>query len=143
MRTVKDILTEKGSKVFTVNRQQKSEEALEALVAHGIGAVVVVDDTKQVVGIFSERDFVRLTAEKKQAALAQPIHEIMTTQVLTVHPEQTVDECMSLVTERRCRHLPVVVDGELRGLVSIGDLVKSALAEKEFLIRQLKHYISS
>ncbi len=143
MKTVKDILAEKGNRVITIHQDKTVLEALVCLVEAGIGAVVVVDDTDKLVGIFSERDLIRIVAVKQASVLPLLVKEVMTSKVTCVVPEQTVDECMTLITEKRFRHLPVVVDGSLQGLVSIGDLVKAAIADKEFLIQQLTHYIKS
>jgi CBS domain-containing protein len=143
MKTVKDILAKKGNRVITIHQDKTVLEALVCLVEAGIGAVLVVDDSDQLVGIFSERDLIRIVAEKQASVLPFLVKEVMTSKVTCVVPEQTVDECMALMTEKRFRHLPVVVDGSLQGLVSIGDLVKAAIADKEFLIQQLTHYIKS
>ncbi len=143
MKTVKDILAEKGSSVVTIRQDRSIEEALVLLVNAGIGALVVVDDAGKVAGIFSERDCIRNVVIRKASVLGLQMKDVMTCQVLYVDPEQTVDECMSLVTEKRCRHLPVMVEEKLVGLVSIGDLVKATISEKEFLIQQLTHYIKS
>jgi CBS domain-containing protein len=143
MKTVKDILAEKGSSVVTIRQDRTINEALVLLVNAGIGALVVVDDAGKVVGIFSERDSIRNVVIRKSSVLDLVMKDVMTSPVLYVGPEQTVDECMSLVTEKRCRHLPVMVDDKLVGLVSIGDLVKATISEKEFLIQQLTHYIKS
>lgn len=143
MKTVKDILAEKGSSVVTIRQDRTIEEALVLLVNAGIGALVVVDGAGKVVGIFSERDCIRNVVIRKASVLKLQMQDVMTTPVLYVDPERTIDECMSLVTEKRCRHLPVLVDDQLVGLVSIGDLVKGTISEKEFLIQQLTHYIKS
>jgi CBS domain-containing protein len=143
MKTVKDILAEKGKRVITIQQDKTVLEALICLVEAGIGAIVVVDETNKLAGIFSERDVIRIVAQKQASVLPLLVKDVMTSKVTSVVPEQTVDECMALITEKRFRHLPVVVDGSLQGLVSIGDLVKAAIADKEFLIQQLTHYIKS
>ena len=143
MKTVKDILSEKGCSVVTIRQDRTIRDALALLVNAGIGALVVVDDAARVVGIFSERDCIRNVVVRKESVLDLQIKDVMSSPVLYVDPERTVDECMSLVTEKRCRHLPVMVDGKLVGLVSIGDLVKATISEKEFLIQQLTHYIQT
>lgn len=143
MKTVKDILTEKGSGVVTIRQDQTIRDALGLLVNAGIGALVVVDAAGKVVGVFSERDCIRNVVIRKESVLDLLIKEVMSFPVLYVDPARTVDECMSLVTEKRCRHLPVMVDGELVGLVSIGDLVKATISENELLIQQLTHYIQT
>jgi CBS domain-containing protein len=143
MKTVKDILAEKGKRVITIQQDKTVLEALKCLVEAGIGAIVVVDESNKLAGIFSERDVIRIVAQKQASGLPLLVKDVMTSKVTCVVPEQTVDECMALITEKRFRHLPVVVDGSLQGLVSIGDLVKAAIADKEFLIQQLTHYIKS
>lgn len=143
MKTVKEVLAEKGKRVITIHQDKTVQEALVCLVEAGIGAVVVVDDSDKLAGIFSERDVIRIVVEKKASVLPLLVKDVMTSKVICVVPEQTVDECMALMTEKRFRHLPVVVDGSMQGLISIGDLVKAAIADKEFLIQQLTHYIKS
>ena len=143
MKTVKDILADKGKRVITIHQDKTVLEALTCLVEAGIGAVVVVDEADKLAGIFSERDLIRIIAQKKASVLSLMVKDVMTSKVICIAPEQTVDECMALMTEKRFRHLPVMVDGSLQGLVSIGDLVKAAMADKEFLIEQLTHYIKS
>lgn len=143
MKTVKDILAEKGCSVVTIREDRTIQEALGLLVNAGIGALVVVDQGNKVVGIFSERDCIRNVVIRKASVLELLMKDVMTSPVLYVDPERTVDECMSLVTEKRCRHLPVMVEDKLVGLVSIGDLVKATISEKEYLIQQLTHYIQS
>ena len=143
MKTVKDILADKGKRVITIHQDKTVLEALTCLVEAGIGAVVVVDEADKLAGIFSERDLIRIVAKKKASVLSLMVKDVMTSKVICIAPEQTVDECMALMTEKRFRHLPVMVDGSLQGLVSIGDLVKAAMADKEFLIEQLTHYIKS
>ncbi|MFO7813155.1 MAG: CBS domain-containing protein [Pelovirga sp.] len=143
MKTVKEILAKKGKRVITIHQDKTALEAVVCLAEAGIGAVVVVDDNDNLAGIFTERDVVRIVAEKQAEMLPLLVKDVMTSRVTSVVPEQSVDECLALVTEKRFRHLPVVVDGSLQGLVSIGDLVKAAIADKEFLIEQLTHYIKS
>ncbi|HMB16590.1 MAG TPA: CBS domain-containing protein [Pelovirga sp.] len=143
MKTVKEILAKKGSRVITIHQDKTVLETLSCLVEAGIGAIVVVDDTDKLAGIFSERDLIRIVAQKQASVLQLLVKDVMTSKVTSVVPEQTVDECLALMTEKRFRHLPVVVDGSLQGLISIGDLVKAAIADKEFLIEQLTHYIKS
>jgi len=143
MKTVKEILAKKGTRVITIHQDKTVLEALVCLFEAGIGAIVVVDDAEELAGIFSERDLIRIVAQKQASVLPLLVKDVMTSKVTCVDPEQTVDECMALMTEKRFRHLPVMVDGSLQGLVSIGDLVKAAIADKEFLIQQLTHYIKS
>ncbi|SHJ31797.1 CBS domain-containing protein [Malonomonas rubra DSM 5091] len=142
MRTVKEILQEKGANVSTINSSKTVFEALQQMAAANIGAVIVTsDEDGALCGIFSERDYARKVTEHGSAPLDASVSLFMTEVVHTVQPESTVDDCMALVTDKRCRHLPVEQEGQLCGLVSIGDLVKASLAEKEFLIKQLTEYI--
>ncbi|WP_369682031.1 CBS domain-containing protein [Malonomonas rubra] len=141
MRTVKEILQEKGAEIVTIGGSQQVFEALKMMAEMNIGAVVVIDEAGAPLGIFSERDYARKVVEKGAAPLDAPVREFMTDIVQTVVPDNTVDECMNLVTDKRRRHLPVVEDGKLCGVVSIGDLVKATIAEKEFLIKELTEYI--
>lgn len=143
MKTVKEILQEKGSETKTIRQEQTVQEALAVLAEANIGALIVLDDLGNMSGILSERDYVRKVLLKGTCMLDMPVKEIMTDEIIHVHPQMSVDACMALVTEKRCRHLPVLENGELLGIVSIGDLVKASMAEKEFLITQLTKYIGS
>jgi len=106
-----------------------------------VGALLVLEQGG-LAGIISERDYARKVILKGKSSLATPVREIMTPHVVIVEPRQTVDECMALMTAKRVRHLPVVADGKVVGVVSIGDLVKASLDEKDFLINQLENYIT-
>ena len=141
MRTVKEILQEKGADIVTVEESKSVFHALEKMAEINIGAVVITDAAGAVAGIYSERDYARKVILNRVAPLDVSIREFMTDVVYTVEPTHTVDECMALVTDKRCRHLPVVEKGALCGLISIGDLVKASMAEKEFMIKQLTEYI--
>lgn len=143
MKTVRDILRTKGNEVLTINQDQTVLAALKKMAEADIGALLAVDDAGTAVGILSERDYARKVILKGASSPETQVKTIMTEQVYYVHPQQTVEECMALMTEKRCRHLPVLENGELLGLVSIGDLVKASISEKEFLIDQLTNYIQS
>ena len=143
MKTVKEILQEKGADVYTINQEETVYAALTKLAEANIGALVVTDEMEAVVGIISERDYARKVILKGISSLDTKVRSIMSERVCYAHPNRTVAECMALVTENRCHHLPVLENGELRGLVSIGDLVKATIEEKEFLINQLTDYIKS
>ncbi len=106
-----------------------------------VGAWLVVEGEK-LAGIFSERDYARKVILKGKSSREIPVSEIMSTQVVFVRPNQTIDECMALMTEKRIRHLPVLQSGKLIGLISIGDVVKTVISEQEFIIHQLENYIS-
>ncbi|TDV67675.1 CBS domain-containing protein [Pseudomonas sp. LP_7_YM] len=124
----------------TVGPDQRVIEVIILMADKNIGAVPVVKDGK-VVGIVSERDYVRKMELKGRASVGTPVSEIMTHDVRTVNSQQTVDQCMNIMTDCRLRHLPVVDDGCLVGLLSIGDLVKEAIAEQKRLIEKLQQYI--
>ncbi len=106
-----------------------------------VGALMVMEGTK-LVGVFSERDYARKVILKGHSSKNTQIKEIMTTRVVYAQPDQTVEECMALMTEKRIRHLPILEGGQLLGVISIGDLVKSIIAEQRFIIEQLERYIS-
>lgn len=142
MSTVRDVLRRKGSGVHSVGPDASVYDALTVMSEKNIGAVLVLDDGRPV-GILSERDYARQVILKGKASRDTPVREIMTSKVVFVSPEQSVDECMALMTDKRIRHLPVLQNGELIGMLSIGDVVKEIISEKQFLIDQLVHYISS
>jgi CBS domain-containing protein len=116
-------------------------EAIRTMAKHEIGALLVMEG-EQVVGIFSERDYARKVALAGRSSKETTVSAVMTSQVLCVGPSQTTEECMAIMTENRVRHLPVVENGRLIGLVSIGDLVKDIISEQQFIIEQLEHYIA-
>jgi CBS domain-containing protein len=116
-------------------------EALEEMAKRDVGALIVLEDGK-VAGIFSERDYARKIILVGKSSRETPVSEIMTARVVYARPEQTLEECLALMTDKRIRHLPIMADGELIGVVSIGDLVKAIIAEQRFTIRQLENYVS-
>jgi CBS domain-containing protein len=137
------ILTRKGTDVFTIDAGETVAAAIAALHRHGVGALVVSSDGTTVSGIVSERDVVRRLAEQGSDVLAQPVASVMTSDVVTCAPATTTEELMSVVTERRIRHVPVVQDARLEGLVSIGDIVAARVRELEEEARLLHDYISA
>lgn len=139
---ISDILRVKGERVVTVAPEVDVRQLLMVLAEHRIGAVVVSRDGVSVDGIVSERDVVRALAERGAGVLAEPITAICTVGVHMVVPEAPVEEVMRIMTERRVRHLPVVVDGGLRGIVSIGDVVKNRIDELETERAALTDYIT-
>ena len=140
MKTVRQLIEEKGHEVWTVSPDQTVFSALEKMAEKDIGAVIVLEK-ELIVGIMSERDYARKVVLKGVSSRETKVSEIMSTKVVFARPEQTVEECLALMTQKRCRHLPVMVDGKLEGLLSIGDAVKAIIAEKEFRIGQLENYI--
>ena len=141
MRTVSDILRSKGTTVHSVEPTDTVLEALGVMAEHDIGAVIVQDGEK-LVGILTERDYARKVVLAGRSSKDSQIKDIMTTHVICVSPERSVEECMGLMTDKRCRHLPVLDHKQVVGLVSIGDLVKATIAEQEFTILQLQSYIA-
>ena len=142
MKTVRDILKQKGSGLCSVRPDSTVYDALKLMAEKNIGAVLVLDGERPV-GILSERDYARQVILKGKTSKDTPVREIMTSKVVFVRPEQSIEECMALMTDKRIRHLPVLEEGKLIGVVSIGDIVKAVISEKEFLIAQLENYIAS
>ena len=143
MKTVAELLKLKEShlgEVHTVTPDQMVLDVVKLMAEKNIGAVPVVQGDK-VVGIVSERDYARKMELMGRASVGTPVSQIMTADVKTVDSNHTVDQCMSIMTERRLRHLPVVDNGQLVGLLSIGDLVKAAIAEQARLIEKMQQYI--
>lgn len=140
--TVYDVLRRKGSGVIAVSPDSTVFEALQTLAENNIGAVLVLDG-QRLVGILSERDYARQVILKGKASRDTPVREIMTTSVVCVHPEHSIEDCMALMTDKRFRHLPVIADDRLLGVLSIGDVVKALLDEQAFRIEQLEMYIAS
>jgi CBS domain-containing protein len=138
---VSDILRSKGSDVFTVEPGITVHELARVLAQHRIGCVVVSSDGSSVAGIVSERDVVRALEAAGPSALDKPVSEVCTLEVFTVQPGDNIEKVATLMTDQRIRHLPVVVDGALTGLVSIGDVVKARLAELEEERAALTNYI--
>lgn len=138
---IADLLRTKGPEVATVTEYATVTELLTGLAEHNIGAMVVTDPTG-VVGIVSERDVVRGLYERGPGVLASPVAEIMTTVIATCTPEDFVEDLSGVMTEHRIRHVPVLADGELRGIVSIGDVVKTRLDELERSHEHLEAYIA-
>lgn len=141
MKTVKRILQEKGSTAQSIQPDATVYDALKLMAEKNVGALLVLEKGK-LVGIISERDYARKVILKGKSSLDTPVKEIMTERVMFVRPEQTVEECMALVTEKHVRHLPVLVGDLVVGVVSIGDLVKASIDEKDFMIKQLENYIT-
>ena len=142
MKSVAQILKQKPAGVVSIRPNVPVLDALKLLNDKGVGAVLVIDGAR-VVGILSERDYTRKVEIKGKSASATPVSEIMTKEVICVTPEQTNEECMALMTDKRLRHLPVLENGDVIGILSIGDLVKDVISEQQFIIEQLEHYIHS
>jgi CBS domain-containing protein len=140
---ITDLLRVKGTRVVTITPDTTVRQLLAVLAEHGIGAVVVSADGTSVDGIASERDIVRAFARRGAAAMSEPVTAIYTAEVHTVTPQTQIEEVMRIMTERRIRHAPVVLDGNLRGIVSIGDVVKNRIDELETERAALTDYITS
>ncbi|HET8564284.1 MAG TPA: CBS domain-containing protein [Candidatus Binatia bacterium] len=141
MVTVRDILQGKGNQVWWVSPDATVFDALALMAEKNVGALLVLEGEK-IAGIFSERDYARKIILKGKASKETSVKEIMTSEVTTVRPGQSVEECMALMTDQRIRHLPVLEGDKLVGLVSIGDVVKAVISAKEFIIEQLETYIT-
>ena len=141
MPSVRDLLSEKGNEVWSIGPSMSVYQAVEMMAQKEVGALTVVDDAGILIGIISERDYARKIILEDRLSKETKVSEIMTTKVIATDEETSVDECMALVTHRRIRHLPVVKDGKLIGMVSVGDLVKSVLSDRDFKIEQLERYV--
>jgi CBS domain-containing protein len=142
MTSVAQLLKTKpnNTTVFTVGADDSVYEAIKLMAEKGIGALVVTDGDS-IAGIVTERDYARKVVLLDRSSKATPVRDIMSKAVRFVRPDQTTDDCMALMTERRMRHLPVIQNDRLVGMVSIGDLVKNIIAEQQFTIQQLEFYI--
>ena len=142
MKTVRQIIEGKRFKLLSIRPDATVYDALKLMAEHEVGALVVLDDG-HLVGIFSERDYARKVILHGKSSKETLVSEIMTARVLCVRPEQTVDQCMALMTDKRVRHLPVLERKQVIGVVSIGDVVKEVISEQRFVIEQLEQYIHS
>ena len=140
MQTVRQLLVQKRSGLITVGPDATVFQALQIMAEHDIGAVLVMD-MGDVLGVFSERDYARRIVLQGRTSAGTKVRDIMTSKVVYVTPEQTVADCMALMTEKRFRHLPVLEDDKVLGLLSIGDLVRATIDEQQFVIEQLVNYI--
>jgi CBS domain-containing protein len=141
MRLVSQILQSKGHDVWFVGPQTTVFDAVKLMSEKGVGALLVMEN-KKMVGIITERDYARKVILAGKSSRQTPVKGIMTKRVLWVAPERTVEECMALMTDKRVRHLPVVDNTRVVGMVSIGDLVKAIIAEQQIIIDQLQNYIT-
>ena len=142
MTKLKLLLDSKGSNVWSVHPDDTVLNAIKMLAKKDIGALIVIEDDKPV-GIFTERDYARRVYLKGKSSLETAVRDVMVSPIITAKLDQTIEECMAVMTTKRFRHLPVMDGGELVGMVSIGDLVKSVIAEQQFTIEQLENYIHS
>jgi CBS domain-containing protein len=142
MRTVRQLLEDKGGRAIAIAPEEPVLEAIQLMADHHIGAVLVMRGN-ELLGILSERDYARKVILKGRSSAETPAWEIMSSPVVTVAPHDTVNTCMRVMTDRRIRHLPVVDDGLVVGVLSIGDLVKAVIAEQQQEIAQLQQYITA
>ena len=141
MKYVRDVLLKKGNDIWSVAPDTPVFKALQLMSEKNCGAVLVLDQ-ELLVGILSERDYARKVILKGKSSKNTPVEEIMSQRVVCIQPDNTIDECMALMTDKRVRHLPVLKGEEaLVGLISIGDVVKEVISEQEFIIQQLESYI--
>ncbi len=142
MKTVRDLLAGKSSEVWSIGPDATVYDAIALMSERGIGAVLVLEGGK-LVGILSERDYARRVILKGKASRETPVREIMTTQLIHVTHERTIEDCMAIMTTSRIRHLPVLREGQLAGILSIGDIVKAMISDKQAQIEQLEDYIKT
>jgi len=141
MASVGQLLRGKGNEVWSVRPDTTVYDAIKVMAEKEIGALLVMEG-ERLAGIVSERDYARKVILRGRSSKDTPVRDIMTERVLYVRPDQSVEECMALMTAKRVRHLPVCEDNHVIGVVSIGDLVKSVISQQEFLIQQLENYIA-
>ena len=141
MKLVKHLLDAKGRQVISIGPDASVFDAIRLMAENGIGALAVMQDGR-LVGMLSERDYARKVIIKGRASESTPVADIMTTDLVTASLTQSVNDCMTLMSERRIRHLPVLVDGKVAGMISIGDLVQAIISDQQEEIEQLESYIS-
>jgi CBS domain-containing protein len=142
MKTVNEILLAKANKLLSISPEASVLDALKLMAEREVGALVVLEGEK-LAGIFSERDYARKVILHGKSSKDTPVSEIMTHKVVCVRPDQSVEDCMALMTDKRIRHLPVLQNEKVIGVISIGDVVKEVISEQRFVIEQLEHYIHS
>ena len=140
MKTVQQLLLNKGVEIWSIDPDATVYEALKLMADKNVGALLVIEDGR-LAGIISERDYARKVILQDKSSMTVPVREIMTGQVICVSPTTSIEECMALMTTKRIRHLPVLKDDSVAGVVSIGDVVKAIISDREFIIEQLQNYI--
>ncbi len=141
MNRVIDLLKDKGHDVWSIEPDASVYEAIKLMAEKEVGALMVMEG-KMLKGVISERDYARKVILRDRSSKDTQVKEIMTTHIVYTHPEQNVEECMALMTEKHVRHLPIIDHGQLIGVISIGDLVKSIIEDQKFTIEQLEQYVS-
>ncbi|MGI8669863.1 MAG: CBS domain-containing protein [Aridibacter sp.] len=142
MKLVRHILDTKGNEIWHTTPEDSVLDAIKLMAEKKIGALLVMEN-ENLSGIVSERDYARKVILQGKSSRETPVKDIMTAEVTIINPQETVEKCMALMTEKRMRHLPVVEDDKVIGVISIGDLVKAIIAEQQFQIEQLESYIAS
>ncbi len=140
MTTVRQLLEEKGPEVFSIHPDASVFEAIEEMADKNVGSLAVMDND-QLVGVITERHYARKVVLEGRASPATPVRTIMETSIIYAKPEQSVEECMAVMTDKKIRHLPVIENGRLIGIISIGDLVHAIISHQKFTIEQLEFYI--
>ena len=140
MTTVRQLLDQRGGKLWSIHPDATVFDAIAKMAEKDIGSLVVMDGA-ELVGIITERHYARNVVLKGKTSPAMPVRDIMETRVVIARPEQSVEQCMTLMSEKRVRHLPVFEGAKPIGIISIGDLVKSIIGDQKFMIDQLQHYI--
>jgi CBS domain-containing protein len=140
MTTIKNVLKSKGNKIFSISSDESVFDAIKLMSENKVSSLLILDNEK-LLGIITERDYAWKIILQGKSSKNTKVKEIMTTDILYAEPSQTIEECMALMTEKRIRHLPVLENNKLLGLVSIGDLVKAIIEEQKFVIKQLEHYL--
>jgi CBS domain-containing protein len=141
MKLVQHLLDRKGTELISIVRDASVFDAIKLMADRGVGSLLVMDERK-LIGIVTERDYARKVIIKGRSSESTEVGEIMSTDLVTATSQQTVNECMNVMTDRRIRHLPVVDEGEVIGLISIGDLVQAIISDQQEAISQLEQYIS-
>jgi CBS domain-containing protein len=141
MTIIKQVLGATRHKVLSIAPDDNVYNAIKLMADNNVGSLIVLEN-EELVGIITERDYSRKVILKGKSSPKTQVREIMSTHVICVHPDETVRECMAIMTDKRIRHLPVIEDDEVIGVVSIGDLVKSIISDQKFVIEQLEHYIA-
>jgi len=141
MKLVQQLLDRKGDEVISIVQDASVFDAIKLMADRGVGSLLVMEGD-ELKGIVTERDYARKVIIKGRSSESTPVADIMTTELVTASPTQSVNDCMNMMSERRIRHLPVVIDGKVAGLISIGDLVQAIISDQQAEIEQLESYIS-
>ena len=139
--TVKQLLDKKGNEIHAVSPDATVFDAIKLMSERGVGALLVMQDD-QLTGVISERDYTRKVILKGRSSSSTTVQEIMTSNIITLAPDNNIDQCMALMNENQIRHLPIVENGRVMGVVTIMDVIKNILSEKEFIIEQMESYIA-